>query len=110
MKVRVRSDAKVLTVTAFGGLQLTRSEWREVPSGSEVEARKHPYLEVEPDVPPEEIGTQKPTPPEAPAEKPAKKPPKPKGEAKTVSTETVEPKGKDQSVSAETVEPKGDQP
>jgi hypothetical protein len=48
MRVRVKRDSKVLNVTAFGGFQYIRSEWREVPAGCEQEAEKHPYLEIEP--------------------------------------------------------------
>jgi hypothetical protein len=48
MHVRVKKDSKVLAVTAFGGFQYIRAEWREVPPGSEEEAQKHPYLEIEP--------------------------------------------------------------
>jgi hypothetical protein len=48
MRVRVKDDSKVLTVTAFGGHQYIRAEWREVPPSSEEEALRHPYLVVEP--------------------------------------------------------------
>jgi hypothetical protein len=77
MRVRVKEDSKVLTVTAFGGHQYIRAEWREVPSGSEEEALRHPYLVVEP-----AKGKPKPEatpePEKAPEEAEAKKSPAPK--------------------------------
>jgi hypothetical protein len=48
MRVRVKADARVMAVTAFGGSQYIRSEWRDVPEGCELEALRHPYLEFEP--------------------------------------------------------------
>jgi hypothetical protein len=33
-------------VVAFGGIEFVTYEWRIVPAGCEVEAERHPYLEV----------------------------------------------------------------
>lgn len=51
MKVRVKADSRVISVTAFGGRHYSRDEWRPVPDGAEQEALNHPFLEVQPETP-----------------------------------------------------------
>jgi hypothetical protein len=85
MRVRVKADAKILAVTAFGGFQYIRSEWRDVPTGSEAEAKDHPYLEIEPKpVAPKPVAP-KPVAPKPVAPKAGKKP------EKVEPTEEAEP-------------------
>lgn len=64
MQARIKADCKWAVVTAFGGAEFVRYEWRAVPAGSEGEAEGHPYLDalaeidelpVVPDVPLEEL-------------------------------------------------------
>jgi len=47
MRARVKADCRWSSITAFGGLEMVRDEWRQVPAGCEDEARRNPYLEVE---------------------------------------------------------------
>lgn len=47
MKARVKEDGRLNVVTAFGGREYTKREWRPVPEGSEEAAGKHPLLEVQ---------------------------------------------------------------
>jgi len=47
MRVKVKKDSKISIITAFTGREFVKSEYRNVPPGSEDEAKRHPYLEVE---------------------------------------------------------------
>lgn len=47
MNARVRADSPWKIVTAFGGHEYVRGEWRSVPAGCEEEAGRHPYLETD---------------------------------------------------------------
>lgn len=46
MEARVKSDSKLKTITAFGGIAYSPLEWREVPAGCEAEAEANPFLDV----------------------------------------------------------------
>ncbi len=46
MKARVRQDCRWNPVTAFGGQEFIKGEWRSVPEGGEAAAAAHPLLEV----------------------------------------------------------------
>lgn len=47
MKARVKQDYRWKTVTAFGGKEFTKGEWRKVPAGFEEFARRHEALETD---------------------------------------------------------------
>lgn len=47
MKAKVRQESRYGIITAFSGVEFIKSEWREVPSGKEDEARAHPLLLVQ---------------------------------------------------------------
>jgi hypothetical protein len=47
MKAKVKEDSRYGVVTAFSGIEFVKSEWRDVPSGKEEEARVHPFLLVQ---------------------------------------------------------------
>ena len=42
----VRDDYKSASVTAFGGREFVKGQWREVPAGQEGSAGAHPFLEL----------------------------------------------------------------
>lgn len=44
MKARVKDDGRLNVVTAFGGREYTKREWRPVPEGFEAAAEAHPLL------------------------------------------------------------------
>lgn len=44
MKARVREDGRLNVVTAFGGREYTKRDWRPVPEGFEAAAEAHPLL------------------------------------------------------------------
>lgn len=44
MEARVSDDCRWSTITALGGMEFTRSEWRVVPFGREAEAKRNPHL------------------------------------------------------------------
>lgn len=46
MDARVNQSSRYGTVTAFSGHEFVKYEWRAVPAGFELEAAKHPSLEV----------------------------------------------------------------
>ena len=46
MKARVKEDGRLNVVTAFGGREYTKREWRPVPEGFEAAAEAHPLLEI----------------------------------------------------------------
>ena len=46
MEAKVKSNHRWGTVTAFGGLEFVKSEFRKVPAGLEQEAQAHPFLEI----------------------------------------------------------------
>ncbi len=46
MDARVSGSSRWMTVTAFGGHEYIRDEWRVVPAGCEEEAMSHPFLEI----------------------------------------------------------------
>lgn len=47
MKARVRSDARWAKVTAFGGAEFVKTEWRDVPERGEAAAASHPDLIIQ---------------------------------------------------------------
>ena len=50
MEAMVRADARWSNITACGGREFIKSEWRGVPPGMEAEAQRNEYLAVrEPD-------------------------------------------------------------
>lgn len=56
MQARVSASCKWGIVTAFGGREYVRYEWRNVPHGNEEKAQQHPMLETKtPDVADEPI-------------------------------------------------------
>lgn len=55
MRARVKADGRLSVVTAFGGREYTKREWRDVPEGFEGEARVHALLEIEPAPTPEPV-------------------------------------------------------
>lgn len=46
MDARVKQDSRYKTITAFSGHEYVKDAWRVVPAGCELEAQKHPHLEV----------------------------------------------------------------
>jgi hypothetical protein len=44
MRARVKEDGRLNVVTAFGGREYTKREWRPVPEGFEAAAEAHPLL------------------------------------------------------------------
>lgn len=50
MKATVSASFAWKTVTAFGGYEFTKGEWRLVPAGHEAAAIAHPYLDIEDEV------------------------------------------------------------
>ncbi len=46
MEARVKQDYNAGPIMAFSGREFVKSEWREVPAGSEDAARNHPLLDV----------------------------------------------------------------
>jgi hypothetical protein len=46
MEARVKADGRLNVVTAFGGREFTKGEWRPVPDGFEAAAEAHPLLQV----------------------------------------------------------------
>lgn len=48
MEARVKQDYFLPSLIAFSGVEFTRAEWRAVPEGFEEEAKKHPFLDVQP--------------------------------------------------------------
>ena len=46
MEAKVRSEHRWRNVTAFGGIEFVKSEYRPVPAGLEKEAQAHPFLEI----------------------------------------------------------------
>lgn len=46
MDAKVKSSYRWSTVTALGGLEFVKSEYRRVPAGFEKEAQAHPFLEI----------------------------------------------------------------
>lgn len=44
MKARVKEDGRLNVVTAFGGREYTKRDWRPVPEGFEAAAEAHPLL------------------------------------------------------------------
>ena len=47
MQARVKANSPITVVTAFGGHEYVRYEWRSVPDEAEEEAQRHPYLDVD---------------------------------------------------------------
>ena len=47
--MKARSN-RFSSVTAFGGLEYVRYEWRDVPKGLEQQARGNPFLELQEDI------------------------------------------------------------
>lgn len=46
LQAKVKADSQFNPVTAFGGYEFVRTEYRPVPAGFEAAAEAHPYLEV----------------------------------------------------------------
>lgn len=46
MQARVKQDHRWKSVVAFSGHEFIKGEWREVPVGCELEAERHPFLEI----------------------------------------------------------------
>lgn len=46
MEARVKADCRLNTVTAFGGREYGKRDWRPVPDGEREAAEAHPYLDV----------------------------------------------------------------
>jgi hypothetical protein len=46
LEARVRADYRIPSVTAFGGREYVKGEWRLVPEGQADSAGAHPFLEV----------------------------------------------------------------
>ena len=46
MQATVKDSSPWKIITAFGGREYVRGEWRPVPAGCEEEAGRHPYLET----------------------------------------------------------------
>jgi hypothetical protein len=46
MQARVKADARWAVMTACGGREFVKSEWRAVPTGAEAEAARMAFLEV----------------------------------------------------------------
>lgn len=46
LEAKVRDDSRLPTVTAFGGREYVRGEWRPVPPEQADSAAAHPMLEV----------------------------------------------------------------
>jgi len=46
MEAKVKSEHRWSNVTAFGGIEFVKSEYRKVPAGCEKEAQAHPFLEI----------------------------------------------------------------
>lgn len=46
MEAKVKSEYRWNIVTAFGGIEFVKSEFRKVPAGFEKEAQAHPCLEI----------------------------------------------------------------
>ena len=57
-------------VTAFGGFEFVKYEWRDVPVGFEIQAEQHPYLETETEAEPAAVVAE----PIKPKAKPKAKP------------------------------------
>lgn len=49
MKATVSDSYRFGRLTAFGGIEYTKGEWRDVPVDHEDAARLHPYLELDED-------------------------------------------------------------
>lgn len=45
-EARVRDDSRLPVVTAFGGREYVRGEWRPIPGEQADSAAAHPFLEV----------------------------------------------------------------
>jgi hypothetical protein len=46
MEARVNQSSRYGSIVAFSGREYVKYEWRVVPAGFELEAARHPYLEV----------------------------------------------------------------
>jgi hypothetical protein len=55
MDARVNQTSRYGSVVAFSGHEFVKYEWRTVPAGFELEAERHPSLEVKADPEPEPL-------------------------------------------------------
>lgn len=46
MQARIKQDARYASLSFFSGVEFTKSEWRDVPTGREFEAVNNDYLET----------------------------------------------------------------